>query len=107
MYQNTRSGVRGEPLTELPPEAQQDEQLQRLLRGDTTGYKSQSSADFVLIMKLLHWTGDDRALTRQLFLASPLGQREKAQRNTGGHSYVDVTIHNENYQDPSNSEPGE
>ena len=84
----------GEPLTKLPEEAQRDELLQRLLRGDITGYKSQSSADFVLVLKLLHWTGDNISLTRQLFLQSPLGQREKAERPTGGHSYVDVTIHN-------------
>ena len=94
-YQNTSGGVgRGDGLTELPPEAAYDQKLQRLLRGDISGYKSQSSADFVLVMKLLHWTGDNTALTRELFLQSPLGQRGKAERDTGGHSYVDVTIHN-------------
>jgi len=56
-------------------------------------YKSQSNADFVLIMKLLHWTGDNTTLTRQLFLQSPLGQRQKAELNSGGHSYADVTIY--------------
>jgi primase-polymerase (primpol)-like protein len=59
-----------------------------------TGYSSQSSADFVLIMKLLHWTGDATDLTRQLFLSSPLGQREKATRPTGDSTYVDMTINN-------------
>jgi primase-polymerase (primpol)-like protein len=59
-----------------------------------TGFESQSSADFVFIMKLLHWTGDDTALTRQLFLSSPFGQREKAQRPTGEVTYVDMTINN-------------
>ena len=93
--QNTRVGVgSGNGLTELPPEAAKDAVLQRLLQGDMTGYSSQSSADFVLIMKLLHWTGDDQALTRQLFLASPLGKREKAQRKTGATTYVDMTIEN-------------
>ncbi len=70
VYQNTSGGVSGEPLTELPPEAQRDKQLQRLLRGDITDFASKSSADFVLIMKLLHWTGDNIALTRQLFMQS-------------------------------------
>ena len=93
--QNTRGGVGRENLqVELPPEAQRDQGLQRLLRGDITGYQSQSSADFVLIMKLLHWTGDDIPLTRQLFLSSPLGQREKATRSTGEVTYVDMTINN-------------
>jgi putative DNA primase/helicase len=92
-YQNTR-GVAGMPRTELPPEAERDAVLQRLLRGDSTGYASQPSADFVLIMKLLHWTGDNTALTRDLFLRSPLGQREKATRPTGETTYVDMTIAN-------------
>ena len=94
MHQNTRGGVRGEPLTELPPEARRDEQLQRLLRGDTTGYTSQSSADFVLIMKLLHWTGDNIELTKQLFLQSGLYRKEKTERKTGSTTYLDMTIYN-------------
>jgi primase-polymerase (primpol)-like protein len=89
-----RGGVGSGKLTELPPEAVGDSVLQQLLRGDITGYQSQSSADFVLIMKLLHWTGDDIALTRQLFLSSPLGTRKKAQRRTGDTTYVDLTIEN-------------
>jgi primase-polymerase (primpol)-like protein len=68
--------------------------LQRLLSGDSAGYASQSNADFVLIMKLLHWTGDNLELTRELFLSTPLGQREKAQRKTGQTTYVDMTINN-------------
>ena len=91
-YQNTRGGS-GVPLTELPPEAARDAVLQRLLRGDITGYKSQSSADFVLIMKLLHWTGDNVELTRQLFRESGL-YREKTERKTGVTTYLDMTIHN-------------
>ena len=81
------------PLSELPPEAEQDDMLQRLLRGDLTGYKSQSSADFVLIMKLLHWTRDNVELTRQIFLKSGL-YRDKTERKTGATTYLDMTIHN-------------
>src|SRR6266487_1344108 len=93
--QNTRGGVwSGSTLTELPPEAEYDTVLQRLLSGDIAGYPSPSNADFVLIMKLLHWTGDNVELTRSIFLASPLGQREKAQRKTGQTTYVDMTITN-------------
>jgi len=93
--QNTRGGGGSTAsLTELPPEAAADPLLQRLLQGDMTGFSSQSSADFVLIMKLLHWTGDDKELTRQMFLSSPLGQRAKAERKTGPTTYVDMTIAN-------------
>ncbi len=92
--QNTSGGAPGLPRTELPPQAAHDPVLQKLLRGDIAGYTSQSSADFVLIMKLLHWTGDNTTLVRQLFLASPLGQREKATRPTGETTYVDMTIAN-------------
>jgi primase-polymerase (primpol)-like protein len=93
--QNTvGGGWRGNDLTELPPEAEHDAVLQRLLSGDNAGYQSASNADFVLIMKLLHWTGDNVELTRSIFLASPLGQREKAQRKTGQTTYVDMTITN-------------
>jgi primase-polymerase (primpol)-like protein len=86
--------VRGEPLTELPPEAEHDGLLQQLLRGDITGYASQSSADFVLVMKLLHWTGDNVVLTRQLFLQSGLYRQEKTERKTGPTTYLDMTIAN-------------
>jgi len=85
-FQNTR-GVAGGMLTELPEEAVHDAVLQRLLRGDSTGYKSQSSADFVLIMKLLHWAGDNIQLTRQLFKASGL-YREKTKRKTGASTIL-------------------
>src|SRR5205085_12031685 len=85
----------GSVLTELPPEAANDAKLQRLLAGDMSAYgNDQSRADFVLVMKLLHWTGDNISLTRDLFLQSPLGQRAKAERPTGEKTYVDMTIQN-------------
>jgi primase-polymerase (primpol)-like protein len=54
-------------------------------------------ADWHLLMKLLHWTGDDKTLTKAIFLASPLGQRPKAQQpegkgRRGNTNYVDRTI---------------
>ena len=94
-HQNTRGGVwSGNDLTELPPEAEYDSVLQRLLSGDITGYASQSNADFVLILKLLHWTGDNVELTRKLFLASGLYREDKTQRKTGQTTYLDMTINN-------------
>jgi putative DNA primase/helicase len=92
-YQNTGGGALALPRTELPPEAERDAVLQRLLRGDISGYTSQSSADFVLVMKLLHWTGDNIALTKQLFRESGL-YRQKSERKTGETTYLDMTINN-------------
>jgi putative DNA primase/helicase len=94
-YQNTSGGFgSGNALTELPPEAARDAELQRLLSGDTTGYPSPSNADFVLVLKLLHWTGDDVALTRKLFLQSGLYREDKTERRTGETTYIDMTIRN-------------
>ncbi len=94
-YQNTRGGVgSGSALTELPPEAANDPLLQQLLRGDTTGFPSPSNADFVLVLKLLHWTGDNVALTRKLFVESGLYREVKTERKTGETTYLDMTINN-------------
>ena len=68
--------------------------MQRLLSGDITGYKSQSNVDFVLVMKLLDWTGDNVELTRKLFLESGLYRPEKTERKTGETDYLDMTIDN-------------
>ena len=93
--QNTRVGVgSGAALTELPPEAGNDPVLQQLLAGESAGYPSPSSADFVLVLKLLHWTGDNVALTRKLFLESGLYREEKTERKTGTTTYLDMTIQN-------------
>jgi len=93
--QNTRGVVgTGGTMTELPPEAVNDAVLQRLLAGDITGYTSQSNADFVLVLKLLHWTGDNVELTRKLFLESGLYRPEKTERKTGETDYLDMTINN-------------
>ena len=87
-------GGSGSTLTELPPEARHDPLLQQLLRGDTTGFASPSNADFVLALKLLHWTGDNIELTRKLFLESGLYREEKTERKTGPTTYLDMTINN-------------
>lgn len=93
-----RGGVGIARLTQLPPEAANDRLLQALLSGDMSSVgNDHHRADWILLMKLLHWTGDDIALAKHLFLASPLGQREKAQDTEGkgkrGNStYLDRTI---------------
>jgi putative DNA primase/helicase len=93
-FQNTRGGVGSGQLVELPPEAANDPLLQQLLRGDTTGYPSPSNADFVLVLKLLHWTGDNVTLTRKIFLESGLYREGKTERKTGQTTYLDMTIRN-------------
>lgn len=93
-----RTGEVTHHVVELPKQAAYDPLLQELLRGETTRYGGdESRADYVLLMKLLHWTGDNVELTKSIFLASPLGQREKdgqckATSRRGSVSYVDMTI---------------
>jgi putative DNA primase/helicase len=95
IIQNIVGGVgSGSALTDLPPEAEHDAVLQRLLSGDITGYQSASNADFVLVLKLLHWTGDNVELTRRLFLESGLFRPEKTERKTGETTFLDMTINN-------------
>lgn len=98
-FQNTVGGVAVAPsLAELPSEAANDTMLQALLRGDMSRYgNDHHRADWVLLMKLLHWTGDDRQLAKAIFFASPLGKREKAtdpegRGRRGNTNYVDRTI---------------
>lgn len=97
-FQNTGGGIVASGLSELPPEAASDRLLQALLHGDISSVgNDQHRADWILLMKLLHWTGDDRQLAKALFFASPLGQREKAadaegQGRRGTTNYVDRTI---------------
>ncbi len=97
-FQNTGGGVGTARLSELPPEAISDPVLQELLRGDMGRYgNDHHRADWHLLMKLLHWTGDDISLSKQIFLDSPLGQRAKAQEperegRRGNTNYVDRTI---------------
>jgi putative DNA primase/helicase len=89
-----RGGVgSGNALTALPEGAANDPLLQQLLRGDITGFQSPSNADFVLVLKLLHWTGDNVEVTRKIFLESGL-YREKTERKTGATTYIDKTIQN-------------
>jgi len=45
------------------------------------------------VLKLLHWTGDNVALSRQLFRESGL-YREKTERKTDATTYLDMSIHN-------------
>lgn len=92
VFQNT-GGVVGNPkLTELPPEVDRDTVLQELLRGDMGSVgNDHHRADWVLLMKLLHWTGDDRKLSKEIFLHTPLGNRNKAREPEGEEEPTTLT----------------
>jgi primase-polymerase (primpol)-like protein len=96
--QNTVGGVVASRLSALPPEASNHRRLQELLSGDLRSVgNDRHLADWNALMMILHWTGDDIALTREIFLASPLGQRakvwdEQGIGRRGQESYLDRTI---------------
>jgi hypothetical protein len=95
VIQNTRGVWSGNSLAELPGEAVGDPVFQQLLSGDmSSAGNDHSRADFVLMMKLLHWTGDNIDLTREIFLSSPLGKRARAKRSTSITTYVEMTMYN-------------
>jgi predicted P-loop ATPase len=61
-----------------------------LYEGDISEYKNDASkADNGLCSLLAFWTGKNAEQMKRIFLASPLGQREKTQ---GRADYVDMTI---------------
>jgi primase-polymerase (primpol)-like protein len=96
--QNTGGVVGSARLSSLPPQAREHRLLQELLSGDMTSVDNDHHrADWNALMILLHWTGDDVQLSKQIFLDSQLGQRAKAQEpegegRRGNTNYVDRTI---------------
>lgn len=103
--ESTRGGVLGRrDYPDAPPldeevlqkalTARNGSRFERLWKGDTVGFKSKSEADFTLALYLLYWTNDDITQTRRLFHQSGLYDPDKTERDTGGHSYLDVTIYN-------------
>ena len=79
-FQNTGGVVGSARLSQLPPEAACDRVLQDLLHGNMGSVgNDHHRADWVLLMKLLHWTGDDIQLSKEIFLDSPLGRRARSQ----------------------------
>lgn len=56
-------------------------EVSALYGGDTTGYKGDAStADMALVSYLAFWTRKDFKQIERIWLASPLGQREKTQK---------------------------
>lgn len=66
------------------------EKIRALYQGDTSAYKGDgSSADMALVSHLAFWTGKHPAMMEAMWLASPLGAREKTQQR---QDYRDRTI---------------
>jgi primase-polymerase (primpol)-like protein len=83
------------PLTGLPSQAANDRELARLMGGDTSKENGdESRALFKLVLKLLHYSGNDVQFTRQQVLATPLGQRDKVLERRGKTDYLNMTIYN-------------
>jgi hypothetical protein len=59
--------------------------------GDTSGYESQSNADYALLNALIFWTGADRQRVADLFRKSALYRDSKAGKHAG---YVDLSVEN-------------
>ncbi|MFA9418160.1 hypothetical protein [Natrinema sp. HArc-T2] len=99
-----------EELLERARNASNGEKFERLWRGSTTGYESQSEADMALCFLLAFWTGGDAARVDQLFRQSGL-LRDKwdevhyADGSTYGEKTVERAIANtDDVYDPSSSE---
>jgi primase-polymerase (primpol)-like protein len=95
-YQNTVGVVGGHGLSDLPPEAKDDQVLADLLNGVSL-YGNRSVDEYVTLMKLMHYTGDDRTWTKAIFSSFPIGQRAKSREDTtegrrGTSTYLDKTI---------------
>ena len=99
-----------EELLERARNASNGEKFERLWRGSTAGYESQSEADMALCFLLAFWTGGDAARVDQLFRQSGL-LRDKwdevhyADGSTYGEKTVERAIANtDDVYDPSSSE---
>jgi hypothetical protein len=79
-----------EEIMQKAPYAANGEKFQRLWSGDTSGYASQSDADFALMGLLAFWCGKSPEQMERLFGRSALGQRDKWERE----DYRNITIAN-------------
>ncbi len=80
-----------ETLLKLMFGARNGTKFRAIWDGDATTYNkgNKSSADGALVTNLAFWSGKDRTQMERLWLASPLGQREKTQERK---DYRDLTL---------------
>lgn len=99
-----------EEIVGLMKKARNYADIARLVKGDTSGYPSQSEADSALCCHLAYYTRDPRQIDR-IFRQSGL-YRSKWDEKHGGATYGDTTISNalsvvkERYKRPSHYKPG-
>ncbi|MCU4975434.1 hypothetical protein OB955_22340 [Halobacteria archaeon AArc-m2/3/4] len=100
-----------EELLEKARSASNGEKFDRLWRGSTTGYESQSEADMALCCLLAFWTGGDAARVDRLFRQSGLirGKWDDVHYSDGstyGEKTVERAIANtDDVYDPSSEKP--
>ena len=80
-------------LIERASRAQNGAKFDRLWRGDSSGYDSQSEADLALCLELAFWTGGDVAQIDRLFRQSGLYRDKWDEKHFGdGRTYGQATI---------------
>ncbi len=106
-------GLEDEDLLEKARSASNGEKFDRLWRGSTAGYDSQSEADMALCCLLAFWTGGDRARMDRLFRQSGLirGKWDEvhyADGSTYGEKTIERAVNTTNeFYDPSASDAEE
>lgn len=87
-----KSTFSDEEITEAMFSSKNGEKIQALWNGDTSEYKGDNSrADAALLQHLAFWSRKDSEQMERLWLASPLGFREKTQKRK---DYRKATIEN-------------
>jgi putative DNA primase/helicase len=75
-------------VLEKASHARNGQNFTALYRGDTSGYRSKSEADFVLVLRLLYWCNDDIVQVRRLFIQSGLYDPVKTESPRGDSTYL-------------------
>lgn len=102
-----------EDLLEKARSASNGEKFDRLWRGSTAGYDSQSEADMTLCCLLAFWTGKDRTRMDRLFRQSGLSREKWDEVHyADGATYGEKTIERaigatDEFYDPSAAGSGE
>ncbi|AHG01873.1 hypothetical protein HALLA_00850 (plasmid) [Halostagnicola larsenii XH-48] len=111
--------LKDEELLEKARNASNGEKFERLWKGNTAGYESQSEADIALCCLLTFWTGGDHARVDRLFRQSGLLRKKWDDVHYGdGSTYGEKTIERaiantsefydpDTREDSSDSSPGE
>jgi predicted P-loop ATPase len=92
LFQSSHTVITDKEVLRKMFSSKNGERVKRLWNGDISLYNNDdSSADFALCMHFAFWTGKNAEQMLSLWLASPLGNREKTQKRK---DYQDRTIQN-------------